>query len=327
MNPYTVLGVAKSASIDEIKKAYRKLARDTHPDLNPGDKVAEARFKEVSVAYDVLSDEDKRRDYDEFGDAVFNAGFDSDRARAHGARFGGGGFGGSPFGGAGGGFDFSNLDDLMRQFGGGGGRGPGSMRQPGRDLEASMTLGFMEAIRGGERGLSVARPRANGSVRTESIQVRIPPGVSDGGKLRIPRKGGEGTGGSPAGDLWIQVRVEPHPVFRLKGRDLEFDLPITLSEALLGARVEVPTPDGRATLTIPPGTNSHARLRLKGRGVPESKTMPAGNLDARVKIIVPKDPDPRLKELLQTIQTERDDEEESSSTSADEDNPRKDLFA
>lgn len=331
MNPYQVLGVAKTASNDEIKKAYRKLARDTHPDLNPGDEVAEARFKEVSVAYDVLSDKDKRRDYDEFGEAVFNAGFDSERARAQGARFGGsgggGGFGGNPFGGAGGGFEFSNLDDLMRGFGGGGGRGPGSMRRQGRDLEASMKLGFMEAIRGGERSLSVARPRADGSVRTESIQVRIPPGVSDGGTLRIPRKGGEGMGGGPAGDLLIQVRVEPHPVFRRKGRDLEFDLPITLSEAVLGARVEVPTTDGRATLTIPPGTSSHARLRLKGRGVPESKKSPAGNLDARIKIIVPKEPDPRLTKLLEEMNAERaGDDEANDSAATTEDDPRKDLF-
>ncbi len=330
MNPYQVLGVAKAASTDEIKKAYRKLARDTHPDLNPDDKVAEARFKEVSVAYDVLSDKDKRRDYDEFGEAVFNAGFDADRARAQGAQFGGGGRGGNPFGGGGGGFEFSDMDDLMRQFGGGGrGRGPGSMRRQGRDLEASMTLAFMEAIRGGERGFSVSRPRADGSVRAESIQVRIPAGVSDGGTLRIPRKGGEGMGGGAAGDLLIQVRVEPHPVFRRKGRDLEFDLPITLSEAVLGARVEVPTPDGRATLTIPAGTSSHARLRLKGRGVPENKKSPAGNLDARVKIVMPKDPDPRLKELFEAINAERagnDDEDESSSASISEDDPRKDLF-
>jgi DnaJ-class molecular chaperone len=197
------------------------------------------------------------------------------------------------------------------------------MQRPGRDLEASMTLGFMEAVQGGERRLSVARPRADGSVRTESIQVRIPPGVSDGGKLRIPNKGGEGMGGAPAGDLWIQVRVEPHAVFRRKGRDLEFDLPITLSEAVRGARVEVPTLDGRATLTIPAGTSSHARLRLKGRGVPESKKAPAGHLYARVKIVVPKDPDPRLVEVLETLDAERNED----TTSAAAEDPRKDLFA
>ncbi|MFK7897723.1 MAG: DnaJ C-terminal domain-containing protein [Myxococcota bacterium] len=337
MNPYSVLGVAKTASIDEIKKAYRKLARDTHPDLNPGDKVAEARFKEVSVAYDVLSDEEKRKDFDEFGEVVFDAGFDSKRARAAGAQFGGGfggqgGRGGSPFGGGGGGgFEFSNLDDLMRQFGGGGGGGrPRSMRQKGRDIEASMSLGFMEAVQGGERRISVSRPRADGSVRTDSIQVRIPPGVSDGGTLRIPRKGGEGMGGGPAGDLQISVRVEPHPVFRRKGRDLEFDLPITLAESVLGARVEVPTLDGRATLTIPAGTSSHARLRLKGRGVPESKTKAAGHLDARIKIVVPKEADPRLVTLLETMEAERAENADADvdvEGAGTEDDPRKGLFS
>lgn len=321
MNPYEALGVAKDAPIEEIKKVYRRLARETHPDLNPGDAAAEARFKEVSTAYDVLSDEEKRRAYDEFGEVSLEAGFDADRARAERERFEAR-FGSPDDGGFGDGFAFGGLDDLLRGFGGagGGGRGRGArqggfggmrFQMAGPDIEASMSLGFLEAIRGGEKRLSIARPRADGSPIEESITVRIPAGVTDGGKLRIPGKGGEGVEGGPAGDLWIRVRVEPHPVFRVEGRDLEFDLPIGVAEAVAGARVEVPTLDGRATLTIPPGTSSHARLRLRGQGVPASGSQSAGDLYARVKIVVPKDVDDEAREALERIE---------------QDDPRKGLF-
>jgi curved DNA-binding protein len=157
----------------------------------------------------------------------------------------------------------------------------------------------------------VARPAADGSVHEESIKVRFPPGVSSGGRLRIPGKGGHGLGGAPAGDLWISIRVEPHPVFRREGRNLEFDLPLTLDEAVRGAKVEIPTLDDRATLTIPPGTNSHTRLRLRGKGVPGAKGQPAGDLLACIRIVLPKEPPSALLETLEKV---------------DQGNPRGELF-
>lgn len=322
MDPYRVLGVSRDASTDEIKKVYRRLARETHPDLNPGDAKAEARFKEVSVAYEILSDEQKRRAFDEFGEISLEAGFDADAARAQreafSSRFGetgaGGGFGGD--------FSFGGLDDFLRQFQGGrpgeGGRrsgGPGGpgFRMRGADTEASMSLDFVDAALGGERKISIARPGPDGRLAEESITVRIPPGVTDGGRLRIPGKGGAGIGGGPPGDLWVSVRVNPHPVFRRNGRNLELDLPLTLPEAVKGARVEVPTLEGRATLTVPPGTSSGARLRMRGAGIPGSGDRSAGDLIARIEVIVPK-PEQAGDELLGALD------------GLEMENPRKGLF-
>jgi DnaJ-class molecular chaperone len=312
VNPYESLGVSRDASTAEIKKAYRKLARETHPDLNPGDAAAEARFKEIATAYDVLSDDVQRANYDEFGEVALQAGFDADRAReereSFSARFG------SPDPRSRGeGFAFGDLDDILRQFGGGGGgpRGGTGFRMRGGDVESAMTLGFMDALEGGERNLTITRPSPDGRGVEESIKVRIPPGVTDGGKLRIPGKGGLGMGGGPSGDLWIRVRVEPHAVFRRVGRNLEFDLPITLAEAVAGAQVEVPTLDGRATLTIPPGTSSHTRLRLRGKGIPGANPDQSGDLMARVRIIAPKD---APAEVLQAL------------AAFDQEDPRKEIF-
>ncbi len=312
MNPYEVLGVARDAPVDEIKKVYRRLARETHPDLNPGDAKAEARFKDVSAAYDVLSDPEKRRQFDEFGEVSLAAGFDADRARAARDRFGAR-FGAPDAEDFGEGYAFGGIEDLLRGFGarGGGERAGARFAMSGPDVEASMSLDFDLAVKGGERRIGIARPRPDGSRVEEQITVRIPPGVSDGGRLRIPGKGGEGRNGGAPGDLWIQVRVEPHPVFRREGSDLEFDLPITLAEAVSGARVEVPTLDSKATLTIPPGTSSHSRLRLRGQGVPASRTTAAGDLYARIKIMVPKEAGPKLEEALRELA---------------EENPRKGLF-
>jgi DnaJ-class molecular chaperone len=301
MNPYDVLGVSKDAPADEIKKVYRKLARTNHPDLNPGDAAAEARFKDISVAYDILSDPEKRRDFDEFGEVSLQAGFDAEQARAQRGRFEQQ-FGRSNTGSHGDQFEFSNLEDLFGAFGGGGGMGGGRARQPlrrkGGDLESAIQLDFRDAVRGGEKKWTVERIGTNGLPFSDELTVRVPPGVTDGGRLRIPGKGRPGSGGGPAGDLWLRVQVRPDPVFRQNGRDLEFDLPLRLSEAVTGARVEVPTLDERVTLTIPPGTNSHARLRLKGKGVPASGKKPAGDLFARIKIIVPKDVPEELAEAL-----------------------------
>ena len=315
MNPYEVLGVPRDAPVADIKKAYRKLARETHPDLNPGDAVAETRFKQVSVAYEILSDEKKRANYDEFGEIALQAGFDGDRARAERERFSSR-FGSPDPSSYGEGFAFGGLDDLFREFGqqgggGGGGFRRSSVRMRGSDLESSMSLDFMEAVRGGERRITLARPSPDGQVSEESITVRIPPGVTDGGRLRIPGKGGLGLGGGPSGDLWISVQVSPHRIFRREGKNLEFDLPITVAEAVRGAKVEIPTLDGRATLTIPPGTHSHTRLRLRGKGIPGTKGGAAGDLMARIQIIVPKEAPEDLLEALDRYE---------------QDDPREELF-
>jgi curved DNA-binding protein len=318
MDPYRVLGVARDATLDEIKKAYRKLARETHPDLNPGDNAAEARFKDVSVAYDVLSDEQRRRDYDEFGEVSLESGFDAEQARAQreafSSRFGasrGEGFGE----GFGGGFEFGGIDDFLRGFQGGAGgmRGAGGagLRMRGSDAEASMTLDFIDAALGGERKIHVGRAGADGRLIQETINVRIPPGVTDGGRLRIPGKGGEGYGGGPPGDLWVSVQVRAHPVFRRSGRDLELDLPITLREAVEGAKVEVPTLDGRVTLTVPAGTSGGARLRMRGKGIPGGRAGAAGDLLARIQIVLPREPSAALRQALEEIEVE---------------DPRKELF-
>jgi DnaJ-class molecular chaperone len=313
MNPYQVLGVAPEATADEIKKVYRRLARETHPDLNPGDAKAEARFKQISAAYDVLSDPEKRKQFDEFGEIALEAGFDAERARAARDRFSSR-FGAPDSDAYGEGYAFGGIEDLLHGFAARSGGGPGGarFRMDGPDVEASMTLGFVEAVKGGEKRFGIARPRRDGSRIDEEITVRIPPGVTDGGRLRIPGKGGEGLNGGEPGDLWIQVRVEPHPLFRREGRDLELELPITLAEAVAGGRVEVPTLEGRASVTIPPGTSSGSRLRLRGQGVPASRTTPAGDLYARIKIVVPKDAAEKLGDALRELAQE---------------DPRKGLFA
>lgn len=316
MNPYEVLGVASTASEDEIKKRYRKLARETHPDLNPGDAAAEARFKQISVAYDILSDPERRRAYDEFGEISLEAGFDADQAREQKARFEQR-FGGGDASDYQGQFEFGDLEDLLRHFGGdaggfGGEAGPfggfkraGGFRagpRRGADTESSLELDFLDAVRGGEHAFTVRRRRANGQWFDEKINVRIPPGAEDGSTLRIPGKGGEGHGDGPPGDLHLRVRVRPHPWLRRNGRDLEFDLPLTLREAVLGTEVEVPTLGEPRTLKVPPGTSSHARLRIRGHGVPAAAGRPAGDLYARVRIVAPKSVPDDVRAALESLE-------------------------
>jgi curved DNA-binding protein len=300
---YETLGVARDADVDAIRKAYRKLARKYHPDLNPGDKAAEERFKEISRAWEVLEDPAKRRNYDEFGAISLEAGFDAEKARqareAFGSRFGGGA---RPGDGSFEEFEFGDLDDLLGRFMGGrpGGRGRG-VHLRGSDIEAALELDFLDAVRGGEHRLTLARPTAEGGAASETITVRIPPGVDAGGRLRIAGKGGPGIGGGPPGDLHVELRVRPHRLFTREGRNLTFDLPITVSEAIRGAKVEVPTLDGRATLTIPPGTDSGTRLRLRGKGVPDPRGGAPGDLLARIQIRVPRDLDDAAKRALDAV--------------------------
>jgi DnaJ-class molecular chaperone len=303
---YQILGVARDASEDVLRKAYRKLARRYHPDVNPNDKTAEEKFKEISHAYSVLSDAEKRRAYDEFGDVSLEGGFDPEAARrareAFGARFGRGG--GQPGGvGEAEGFAFEGLDDLFSDLFAR--QGGGRMRGRGADVEAELSLDFLDAARGGEQRLTLTRPQPDGSLRPETITIRIPPGVADGGSLRIPGKGGPGRGGGPSGDLHARIRVRPHPFFRREGRDLVLDVDVTVREAALGAKVEVPTLESRVTLTIPPGTDSGTRLRVRGKGFPSPSGGASGDLYAVVRIRVPRDLGARERKLLDEL-AERD---------------------
>jgi DnaJ-class molecular chaperone len=293
---YRVLGVARDADAETLKKAYRKLARRHHPDVNPGDKAAEEKFKQISEAYDVLSDPVKRRNYDEFGEISLQGGFDAEQARrareAFGARFGAGaGSGEGGFGEFGGGerFEFGDLDDLLGRFGFGGrgasGRASGLR---GSDLEAHLELDFLEAARGGEKRLTLQLAGQDGRLRSDTLTVRIPPGVADGGRIRLRGKGAPGLGGGPSGDLWATVRVRPHPVFRREGRDVFVDVPVTIAEAVRGAKIEVPTLEGRATLSVPPGTDSGQKLRLRGKGIASPSGGAPGDLYVVIQIRVPK---------------------------------------
>jgi len=315
---YKVLGVARDVEADALKKAYRKLARRHHPDVNPGDKASEDKFKEISEAYDVLSDPIKRRNYDEFGEVALQGGFDAEQARrareAFGARFGGGAEGGPQFGG-GEPFEFGDLDDLLGRFGFGGRGGAGrAAGLRGSDLQAQLELDFLEAAKGGEKRLTLQLAGEDGRLRSQTLTVRIPPGVADGGRIRLRGKGAPGLGGGPPGDLWATVRVRPHPVFRREGRNLIVDVPLTIVEAIRGAKIEVPTLDGRATLTVPPGTDSGQKLRLRGKGIAAPGGGALGDLYVVIQIRVPKQLDADALEKLDAL------------AGAGPEDPRKELF-
>ena len=311
---YAVLSVDPTASREEIQKAYKKLARQYHPDLNADDEQAEERFKEIASAYRVLSDPERRALYDEFGDLSLESGFDADAVRAMRGRFDQSFGFGAPFAGrsskeAG---AFENIDDLLgRLFGADPQDGfaegrPGSRRFRGRDLEAEMELDFLEAARGVEKQLTLSRPTSDGPGHPETVKVRIPPGVDTSGRLKIPGKGAAGANGGEPGDLWVRLHVRPHPVFRREGPNLLLDLPVHAREAILGAQIEVPTLDGRATLTIPPGTHGGTRLRLKGKGIPAGKDRPVGDLLVRLQIRVPRELDEQTREMIERLEAFED---------------------
>jgi molecular chaperone DnaJ len=389
---YEILGVKKSASAEEIRKAFRKLARKYHPDVNPGDKSAEEKFKTLSEANDVLSDPKKRKIYDQVG--FYSDNIDPATAEAY-ARGGGtpgdGGFqGGFPGGGpeqAGGGqgvhfdfggFDFSDLADSAGRsrksssegssfrdiFGGifGGGRGAAAAEEgpePGTDLEYQVNVPFWTAIRGGVMRLNISRhdtcgnchgqgfleapgkcpqcggsgqitqtsgrmkfnvqcPRCHGTgknlttcpvchgagvvEKTEPLEVRIKAGTRDGQRIRIPGKGNAGAHGGAAGDLYAIIRIDAHPVFRRDGDDIYLSVPVNATEAALGAKIEVPTIDGRALLKIPPGTQSGQKLRLREKGVPSAtKDGVRGDEIVEITVNVPLPRDERTKELLREL--------------------------
>jgi molecular chaperone DnaJ len=348
---YSILGVSKDASQEDIRRAYRKLAQTLHPDANPGDSAAEDRFKQVSEAYGVLGNEERRKEYDEFrrlgasgfaGGGPFGAGSQRIRVEDLGDVFGGG------------------LGDLFGSFAGGAGRRSAARR--GADTTASLHMSFEDAFRGvtttvSVRGEAVCShcggsgaepgtpvqtcPTCNGAgqiaqsqglfaftqtcpqcrgsgrlietpcsvcrgrgteVRGRDIKVKIPAGIKDGATVRVPGKGQPGGNGGPAGDLLVTVSVERHPLFGRRGNDLTLTVPITFSEATLGAKIEVPTMDGPVTLKIPPGTTSGKTFRVRGRGVVRDKGRP-GDLLVKTDIVVPSKPNRDVKRLIEQLGT------------------------
>jgi molecular chaperone DnaJ len=367
---YATLGVSRDAKPEEIRKAYRRLARKYHPDVNPGNKASEEKFKEISEAYEILGDDKKRQVYDQYGFYSNNippggpAPGASTGAEAPGVDFSG--------------FDFSNFDnvdtDTERRGGFGGAfrdifsqlfnrsgqreveeEGP----QKGSDIEHHMHLGFWDAIRGTQVRITVARQETcptckgsgsaggpavtctmcngtgkatrqagtmrftitcpqcggtgrqrrpcptcggSGSIREpESFEVRIPPGVDTGSRVRVPGKGNAGIGGGPAGDLYIVTEVEPHPIFERKGDNIYVKVPVSVAEAALGAKVEVPTLVGASTIKIPPGTQSGQQLRLRGKGAPSLRSEARGDQFVEVQVVVPHVADERTKEILREL--------------------------
>lgn len=287
-DPYQVLGVKKDADAKEVKKAYRKLARDLHPDLHPGDSKAEDRFKEVAAAYDLLSDAEKKGRYDR-GEidpsgapkaerTFYRTYADGDSgARYHDPRE----------------FfrDFEGTDIFSDLFG----RGARTAAARGADTRATLDVEFVDAVVGASREIILS----NG----KRLKVTIPPGSADGQVLRLKGQGMAGTGGGETGDILIELKVRPHPQFERKGDDIHAELPVTLAEAVLGARVEVPTIDGRVTLTIPKGSNTGSRLRLRGKGVPRAGVGGRGNHYVTLKVVLPDQPDAELAKLVEEWST------------------------
>lgn len=287
---YEVLGVRRDAAEKDIKQAYRRLARRYHPDVNPGDAAAEQKFKEISEAYAVLSNPEDRKKYDHFGHQGFQTGFDP------------------AFGGAGSSRDFHSIKDMFggqgsfpgglgsifEDFFGAGTARPHTARTPGEDLTQTVEISFEDAIRGTTQPLQIKRP--DGS--TERLQVKIPPGIASGARLRLGRKGTPGQHGGADGDLYIAVHVIPHPYFTRQDYDLVCDLPITLEEAMLGAKVDVPTIDGKITMTLPACTQNGRRFRLRGKGVPHAKNGERGDQYVTVRVVLPEVLDERSQQLV-----------------------------
>jgi len=346
---YAILGVDRKAGLADIKKAYRKLARKFHPDLNPGDKAAEAKFKEIQEAYSVLSDPKKRSQFDQFGFAG-----DFPPGSGPGGRQQAAGFEGFNFSD----FGTSSFSDLFENIFMGGARRPRPSPERGEDLYYTMKIGFDDSLRGmqakiklnrlmdcadcrgrgaripsgqsvcptcrgtgqahmqrGSMRFSAPCPACGGSgispgapcgvcggsgarAGTQTINVRIPAGVDTGSRVRVPGKGHAGRRGGPPGDLFITIEVESHPVFKRQGSDLQVKIPVTVPEAALGADIEVPTLDGRATIKVPAGTRSGQKFRLKGRGAPRVGSRDRGDEIVEVTIVPPAVSNPKVRELM-----------------------------
>ncbi|MGI5837375.1 MAG: DnaJ C-terminal domain-containing protein [Chloroflexota bacterium] len=304
---YDILGVGRKASEKEIRAAYRKLARKYHPDLNPNDKTAEVRFKEIGEAYEVLSDKDKRAKYDRFGhdwqmreaqeEAARRAGFDPDAFRSGNGGFSWssqGGFGDSTHG-------FGGFSDILEEIlrGAGGGRSGWRTRtQPmrGQDVEHPIDVSLMEAYSGTTRVLHIEGPV------NRRLEVKIPAGVKDGSRVRIAGEGGAGIGGGPKGDLYLVISVRPDPTFERKGDDLYVEVPVPLHLLMLGGEIHVPTPKGsKLALKIPPETQNARQFRLGGQGMPRLQGGTRGDLYAKVKAVLPTNLSKREKELFQEL--------------------------
>ncbi len=294
-DPYEILGVPKTATQDEIKMAYHKLAKELHPDLHPDDKAKQERFKEVSAANDLLGDPEKRRRFDA-GEIDANGQERPERQYYHhyagqdaGRRY-------DPGPGFEGGMDQDDLNDIFSQFfraraaGAGGDGFRHEVHARGSDMRYHLEVDFLDAARGAKR--RVAMPDGN------NIEITIPPGVRDGQTLRLRGKGAPGIGGGAAGDALVTVSVGTHPVFARLDDDIEMELPITFDEAVLGAKVDVPTVSGSVSVTIPKGASSGRRLRLRGKGIKGPKGKP-GDQIVRLKIVLPKKIDPEMEELAE----------------------------
>jgi molecular chaperone DnaJ len=379
---YELLGVPRKAPAKELRAAYRKLARKYHPDLNPGDKSAEEKFKQIQEAYDTLSDTKKRQTYDQFGFNVPGQGGGPGPGYGGGASpedihfdFGGFDFGGGAGQGAGGAGGGASFRDLFSQFFRGANAAQATQeREPGDDLEYQIDITFAEAMRGTVKKLSFTRldvctachgtgvapgdekvcPSCGGSgqvtqvsgkmrfqitcsrcggsgklrtacrtcggegrvARMETLDVRIPPGAQTGSRVRVAGRGNVGLHGGPPGDLYIVMKVEPHPFFDRRGDDLFTVVPITVTEASLGAKVEVPTIDGRAQVRIPPGTNSGKKLRLREKGAPSARHAgKRGDQIVEVQVVVPKPEDERVRNLLKEL------------SKIDPEDPRREIFS
>ena len=299
-DPYQELGVARSASPDELRKSFRKLAKQLHPDQNPGDKAAEERFKRVSAAFDLLGDPEKRAKFDrgEIDADGRERGFDP-RAGGFGGGGGRGGPGGGPGGGFGAQFEGVDLDEILGGvFGRGGGAGAGPRGgfgpQRGADVRSKLEIDLEEAIRGGAKRVAFPDGR--------QLDVNIPKGAYDGQALRLRGQGQPGRAGA-AGDALIELAIRPHPLYRREGADLHMDLPVTLYDAVLGAKVQAPTPDGEVSLSVPKASTSGAVLRLKGRGAVDGQTGRRGDLFAKVMVALP-ETDDGLLAFAETLQRE-----------------------
>ena len=303
---YDVLGVKRSASADEIKRAYRRLARKYHPDRNPNDPSAEAKFKELQAAHEVLKDPQKRAQYDRFGPAAVGdwqttPGGEQVYSWAEGGPqinvddlqdlF-------SAFGGLGGGSS-SPFEDLFGRAGRGRRRRRAPVVTRGQDLEHKVNLSFEQAVRGTEIELDIIGQQDSRSTR-QTLSVKIPAGVEHGRRIRVRGKGQPGLNGGPPGDLYLLVAVRPHPYYRRQGKDLYVDLPLTIAEASLGAKVDVPTLEGTVTVTVPPGTSSGSNLRLAGRGVKPQRGAP-GDFYAVVRIAALKSVTAEQRRLLREL--------------------------
>ncbi|MCP5060150.1 MAG: J domain-containing protein [bacterium] len=283
-DPYKILGVARDASGDEIKQVYRRLARETHPDVNPGDEAAEERFKVISWAKEVLLDDEKRRRFDEFGDEGLAAGFDPEKARAYQqwARRAGRSPGHDQFGGD---VDVEDLLSHLFQGRGGGAHEFEGMHGFGRrgplrgsDLEAEVGVDFLDVVRAAEVEL---RPEGR-----PTLKVSIPPGARDGTRIRLAGQGAPAPGGGKPGDLFVRLRVRPHPFFEREGDDLGVDVPVTIPELVLGAEIDVPTPDGSVRMTVPSGSQAGRKLRLREKGA-KRRDGGRGDLYVRLEAVLP----------------------------------------